>query len=80
MMTPKSQPSSPHRNQSEIGLSMLGQPPSTIDISDRDQQDVGKDPNFDLIRVYKEIKNDDFADIILASGLDTKDGMLMNGI
>lgn len=76
--TPKS--SSPPR---DIELSMLGQPPSAAtgpgnedEVEDQDQE-LCSDPV--LARVWENVGNEDFGDIILQDGLDTKDGLLMKG-
>jgi hypothetical protein len=77
MPTRKSHHSLPCEGTSEIGFSMLGQPPSATSIQEADQEE---DSNPCVSKVWKSVMHEDFADIILQDGLDTKDGLLMEGV
>lgn len=73
--TPKS--SSPPK---DIEFSMLGQPPSTMTNPEEDAH-VNLEENSGqlLAKIWGKANDEDFADIILQDGLDTKDGLLMKG-
>ena len=55
---------------------MLGQPPTALSSASDDVSDA--DPYFE--KVWEKVRDEDFADVILRDGLDTKDGLLMKGI
>ncbi|KAI0800724.1 hypothetical protein C8Q74DRAFT_1364412 [Fomes fomentarius] len=82
VLSPKSQPSSPHM---EVTMSMLGQPPTALDAPSRERGDI---PSSDDTVVFAiktiedacgvKLEDDNPSSFVLKEKLDEKDSMLMD--